>query len=218
MQVVSVQIGQARPHPGGSPGKLSGIYKEPVELIEAGVLGAAGDNVLDTRHHGGPSKALCCYCLERYEHWRAVYPDLDWGPGSFGENLTVSGLDEDTARVGDVYDLGAARVQISQPRGPCATLAARHRLPEFAKVCVASLHTGWYFRVLRAGVIRAGDAVVPVARHPLGVTVAAANATRYAHPPEPAGIAALLEVDALSDAWRQDLDELLKRAEVARFD
>lgn len=209
-RVTHVNVGAARPAPGDS-GKETGIYKEPVEFIWVGPLGVADDTVCDRRHHGGPSKAVCVYPADHYRAWRASYPALDWPPGSFGENVTVAKLDEAGVHLGDVFEVGQALVQVSQPRQPCGTLSARHGIPELAKVATSTGRTGWYLRVLRAGVIRPGDEWRLVQADPSQVSVAQANAARYGEPDADA-LAAVLAVGALSETWREDLAERWERA------
>lgn len=207
MKVVSVQIGRAEPHPGDKT-KVSGIFKRPVDSIDVGYAGVEADTVVDTRHHGGPDKAVCCYSTTGYDHWRSVYPAVEWGPGTFGENLTFEGLDEASLQVGDRLRIGQAVVQVSQPRGPCGKLAAKVGIPDFVKVCCQHGATGWYLRVLQPGTIRAGDEIERLATHPDRMTIAEANRIFYARN-DAADLARLLAVDALSLAWRQDLAELL---------
>lgn len=204
MRVVSVQRGEARPHP-GSPGAKTGIFKTPVESIQLGYLGVDGDAVCNTKHHGGPSKAVCVYCGDHFAHWAGRYPHADWSPGAFGENLTVSGWAESDCHLGDVLRIGSATVQVSQPRGPCGTLAARHQVEDFVKVCRAAGFTGWYLRVLEPGEVRPGDPIALLAAHPAAFTIARANVVMYADEPDPAEQAALLAIDALADSWREAL-------------
>lgn len=209
MNVVSVQTGRAEAHP-GDPSKVSGIFKRPVEAIVAGYCGVDGDMVIDTRYHGGPDKAVCCYSAVGYDHWRAVYPDVEWGPGTFGENVTFAGFDEHGICLGDRLKVGEAVVQVSQPRGPCGKLAAKVGIRDFVKVCCDHGSTGWYLRVLQPGTIRPGDAVERVVAHPDAVTIAEANRIYYARD-NAADLARLLAVDALSLAWREDLAELFAK-------
>ncbi len=209
MQVVSVQIGRAEPHPGDAA-KVTGIFKRPVAALHAGYAGVDGDTVVDTRYHGGPDKAICCYSVAGYEHWRGVYPDVAWGPGTFGENLTFEGLDETSLHVGDCLRLGDVVAQVSQPRGPCGKLAAKVGIRDFVKVCSDHGATGWYLRVLQPGTIRPGDAIERVSEHPDRLTIAAANRIFYARD-NAAELARLLAVDALSLAWRQDAAGLLAK-------
>ncbi|MCC7492186.1 MAG: MOSC domain-containing protein [Fimbriimonadaceae bacterium] len=211
MHLLSVNQGGARPHPRGN-GRQTGIYKEPVAVLTVTPVGVAGDVVCDRQHHGMPSKALCCYSGDHYPGWAERYPDGTWAAGTFGENLTVAGLTEDMVHLGDVWQIGAVVLQVSQPRGPCATLAGRVGLPDFVKVCLEVGWTGWYVRVLAPGDLRAGDAVSLRQAHPAAITVREANEVRYAATPHRAGLLRLLAVDALSDEWRRDLSELLARA------
>ena len=205
MTAVSVNRGAPRPHPAHPSERLTGIYKEPAAHILVTPVGVADDSVCDRVHHGHPSKAVCVYCGDHFARWAELHPHVSWTPGAFGENLTVSGLDEEAACLGDVYAVGEAILQISQPRGPCGTLAARHGLRAFVNECIDLGRTGWYCRCLRPGVIRAGDAVELLAAHPQGVTVAEANRTRYDESATLDALLRLLAVDALSDAWRSDL-------------
>lgn len=212
MQVSSVNLGTARPHP-GAPGKLTGIYKQPAPELVVLPLRVDGDAVCDTRYHGDPSKAICVYCGDHYAHWHDAYPAGDWSPGAFGENLTVSGWHEDTAHLGDVVQVGECLLQVSQPRQPCGTLAARHGIRDFAKVAVDAGRTGWYVRVLRPGAIRPGDAIVLVEADPHGVSIANANAVKYATTKSRSALARVLAVGAMSESWRESLGEAWERAE-----
>ncbi len=79
----------------------------------------------DRKHHGGPDKAVLAYAASHYERWRR-HPDLPGiGPGGFGENFTMSQQDEDKVCIGDIYQVGEAWIQVSQPRLPCWKLDRR---------------------------------------------------------------------------------------------
>lgn len=210
MHVTSVNLGSAQPSPRGR-GRQTGIYKLPTAQLLLTPVGVDGDAVLDRRWHGGPSKAVCVFCGDHYPSLAQAYPDGQWTAGAFGENLTLTGLDEESAHVGDIFSLGDVRVQISQPRGPCATLAGRHGIRDFVAVCLRHNWTGWYLRVLAPGVVRAGTELVREWAHPLAVSIAEANAIRYDSGASAAAVARLLAVDALSDSWREDLEPAWRR-------
>ena len=118
----------------GLPGKetfhgkeiTSGICKQPVtkELFLT-KMGFEGDGVADLKHHGGLDKAVCVYSIDHYPYWEEVL-GIKMSYAAFGENLSVSNLHEDEVCIGDVFKLGEAIVQVSQPRQPCRTLAARY--------------------------------------------------------------------------------------------
>src|SRR5689334_9750003 len=93
MQLTSINLGHSRPIRNGKPSGVSGIFKLPgpaaVQLTRAGL---ADDFIADKRNHGGPDQAVYVYGQPDYEWWsRELGRALD--PGTFGENLTVSGLE-----------------------------------------------------------------------------------------------------------------------------
>ena len=163
--ILSVQIGPVAPlGPGATP---SGFRKGPADgRVAVGWLGLAGDAQADLTVHGGPDKAVYVYPDAHYARWRTELPQHAalLQAGGFGENLTVSDLDENTACIGDVFDVGSARLQVTQFRQPCFKLAlyfADRRLPQ---LMVRSGRSGWYARVLHEGSVGRGDAVLLVAR------------------------------------------------------
>jgi MOSC domain-containing protein YiiM len=191
----------------------TGIFKESVtDALELGVLGFANDVQVNRKYHGGPDKAVCAYAFEHYDFWIEVL-ERELPNGSFGENFTLSGLLEDEVRIGDVFQVGTARVQISQPRQPCGTLAARFGMTNFVKQVVDSGMTGWYFRVLEPGTVRAGDHLELQMRGE--VSVQAANLVMHHKKTTREKIEHLLAQPALSQAWRDQLENRLKTKESA---
>ena len=116
----------------------------------------AGNQQADTKNHGGPDKAALCYAASHYPDWRAELARPDFPHGGFGENFTIAGLCELTTCIGDTYAIGRARVQVSQPRGPCWKIARRWRIEDLTARVLASGRTGWYLRVLSEGNVEAG--------------------------------------------------------------
>lgn len=165
--LVSVQVGAVARL--GPEGVASAIVKRPVAgAVAIGPLGLEGDAQADLSVHGGPDKAVYGYSHDLYPAWAAEYPAhaAQLTPGAFGENLTIAGMTEADLCVGDVHAIGTARLQVCQPRQPCFKLAMRFdsRMP---KAMVRSGRSGWYYRVLSPGSVRAGDAVALVDRpHP----------------------------------------------------
>lgn len=153
-------IGGLRPLP--PEGQLSGIFKEATRApVALGQQGLAGDRQGDPRYHGGAEKAVHHYPAGHYATLAERWPQLDWaGPGTLGENLSSTGLDESTVHIGDIYRIGTALLQVSQPRTPCWKI--NHRLDvEGASLFVAEQGiTGWYYRVLEPGLLAAGDAII----------------------------------------------------------
>ncbi len=160
MKVISTNTGKATTIRWKGREVLTGIYKYPEKHgIELGSTDVVGDVVVDRKNHSGPSKACYLFSSDQYAYWRTVYPQLSWEWGMFGENLTVEGLDETTMRIGNIYTVGTATVQVSQPREPCYKLGIRFGSQAIIREFVAHGRPGTYARVLRSGKVHAGDTV-----------------------------------------------------------
>ena len=103
--------------------------------------------------------------------WKKLYPNLSWDWGMFGENLTIEGLDEFKVRVGDIYRIGEALVQVSQPREPCYKLGIRFGTQKILKEFIAHNHPGTYVKILEEGTVKTGDGVVLIERSSNSLTV-----------------------------------------------
>lgn len=136
------------------------IFKAPVEgRVFVRRLSLAGDGQADLRSHGGPNKAADAYPLEHSAGWAQGLGRDDLRPGSFGENLTLLGLTEDTVQQGDVIRIGGAPLQVTQPRYPCFKWGIKMEDPLFPKRFLASGPSGFSLRVLEEGELVAGDSV-----------------------------------------------------------
>ena len=112
---------------------------------------------MDRRYHGGVDKACYLYSADHYEYWQHLYPELDMPFGFFGENLTVEGLYEAEINIGDVFKIGDAVVQATQPRQPCFKLEFRFHDKTIVRKFVDSGFSGVYVRVLENGKVKADD-------------------------------------------------------------
>ncbi len=153
-EIESINIGLPKKTPiGDSKTMYSGILKTPVHgPIHLGKLGFENDDSADKRFHGGEDKAVCAYFFDHYKFWeKEISKKLS--PGSFGENLTISGLDEQRVCLGDIYSLGEATIQISLPREPCHKLNKIFNKKDMACKFQKTGFTGFYFRVLKTGIV-----------------------------------------------------------------
>ena len=109
--------------------------------------------------HGGPEKAVYGYALSSYAVWRRAFPEHGalWVPGGLGENVTIDGIDEEMVHIGDVVRIGAAMLQVTQPRQPCFKFALRLGDKRLPKAMIGNGRSGWYYRVIETGVLAAGD-------------------------------------------------------------
>jgi MOSC domain-containing protein YiiM len=184
----------------------TGFFKEPVAgPVWLGRTNLEGDGQADLQNHGGPDKAVNVYPFEHYAYWEQELGVSDWPRGAFGENFTVKGLLESDVCIGDVFEVGEALVQVSQPRQPCWKLARRWRRRALAFRVQQTGRTGWYFRVLREGYVQAGTGLVLVERLCPEWTVTTANEVMH-HRGHDAEIARALAVcPVLSSRWREKL-------------
>lgn len=136
----------------------TGIYKTPRQTpIYLGQTDVKHDAVMDRKYHGGAFKACYLFSKNQYDYWKNLYPNLDWNWGMFGENLTVNGLYEHQIYVGDIYEVGEALVQITQPREPCYKLGLKFGSQQVLKQFIAHGFPGTYIRVLEEGLVKTGD-------------------------------------------------------------
>jgi MOSC domain-containing protein YiiM len=159
MQLLSVNIGQKRTQPKGSEIETTGIYKLPVqEPVEIKSLGIQNDFICDQKNHGGPDQAIYVYGMSDYEWWsKELGKKLD--AGTFGENLTVSELESGRFNIGDRLQVGSVILEVTAPRIPCATLAARMGDPQFVKKYRQAERPGLYCRVIQEGTVQIGNEV-----------------------------------------------------------
>lgn len=179
--------------------------------VRVTALGLEGDEQADTAVHGGPQMAVLAYASRHYEHWRAV-PGLErMGPGGFAENLTVQGLDESAVCVGDVFEAGGTRLQVSQPRGPCAAISRWWNEPRMVKLATDGARIGWYHRVLREGTVAAADAYWLVERPRPEWTVARVFRLRTGLEHDAAALRELTALPELSPEWQEHFRRLLAK-------
>lgn len=165
-QIVSVNLAEPRVLIRRGREVRTGLWKLPAEgPVLVTELGLQGDLVGDLRIHGGREKAVYAYAAEDTGWWeRELGRQL--GPGFFGENLTVEGIDASGASAGEVWEVGQALLEVSEPRTPCWKLAEKVGEPGFMKRFVAAERPGTYLRVLREGEVAAGDPVRVLAPPP----------------------------------------------------
>ena len=160
MKLLSINIGKERQQQRKDYVETTGIYKEPVnEAVEIKSLGIDGDVICDTKNHGGVDQALYIYGGADYTWWSEEI-GKELAPGTFGDNLTISDLESASFNVGDTIHVGEVTLQVTSPRIPCSTFAMRMGDPQWVKKFRAAERPGLYVRVIKEGVIKAGDEVV----------------------------------------------------------
>ncbi len=208
--ILSIQIGQVEEFDGADNSMelwTSAIRKSIVsKCVQVGITGIACDEQADLVNHGGPDKAILAYASEHYEKWNAQFPDMNFEAGGFGENLTIANIDESSCCIGDTFRIGDCLLQISQPRQPCWKLSGRWKMPHLAVLVQQNGRTGWYYRVLKACMIKAGMTIELVDRPFPEFTVTWANSVMYAKPRRHEDDRQLAACPALSESWKTNLD------------
>lgn len=157
MHIVSVNVGRRRRLDDRSFAGDTGIFKTTrAAPVRVGPLGLEGDDVVNTRHHGGPDQAVYAYREEDYRWWSEQLGQA-LGPGTFGDNLTLAGLPEAAVPIGARLRFSEVLLEVTAPRIPCNTLAARMGDPAFVKRFVRAERPGLYCRVIDPGSVRAGE-------------------------------------------------------------
>lgn len=211
-QIVSINAGKPKRIVYQGKEVETGIYKEPVHRpLYLSKTQLEGDGQADLKVHGGPDKALCVYSADYYDYWeKELGQPLSFG--AFGENITVSGLKEAEVCIGDIYQLGEALVQVSQPRRPCFKLSVRYSDVKLPVKLQDTGYTGFYFRVLKEGMIPVNPAFKLVTRHTQGLTVEFVNTCKYHEKDNISGIRMIVSNEALAESWRGSFEKKLAEA------
>ena len=208
-RLVSLNVGEPKPLAYRGKHVQSGFRKSPEPGgLWLGETGLEGDGQADLENHGGPEKAVCVYPLEHYPYWQERL-ERPLEPGAFGENFSTEGLLESDVCIGDVYRVGGALVQVSQPRQPCYKMAARHGVKELALWVLETGFTGFYFRCLEPGEVRAGEGISLVRRARTPVSLAEANRVMHHDKRDVESIELLLAVPELAASWRRTFEKRL---------
>ena len=184
----------------------TGMYKRtvagPVQLHRHNL---AGDGQADLVHHGGPDKAVCAYPSEHWLHWHGTLPPQQLIGGAFGENFTLQGLTEDDVCIGDIFTVGTAVVQVSQPRQPCWKLARRWQRKDLALQIEHTGFTGWYFRVLEEGIVESNVTLCLMERPFPEWTITTANHIMHHERDNRTAADHLSRCPLLSASWQRTL-------------
>ncbi len=159
MQLISVNLGHERTLQQKGRVEKTGIFKLPTDgPIKVTKLGLEDDVIVSKKHHGGPDQAVYIYGMLDYEWWSREL-GREMPPGTFGENLTISDLESARFAIGDTLSTGDATLQVTAPRIPCRTFAARMDDPLWVKKFRQAERPGLYCRVLKEGFVKTGDNV-----------------------------------------------------------
>jgi MOSC domain-containing protein YiiM len=159
MKLMSVNLGQERLLQHKNRVEHTGIFKFPVEKpVKVTKLGLEQDVIVSKKHHGGPDQAVYIYGGTDYQWWSKEL-QKEISPGMFGDNLTIGDLESAQFNVGDYLHIGEVSLQVTAPRIPCETFAARMEDPQWVRKFRYAERPGLYCRVIKEGLVKAGDTV-----------------------------------------------------------
>jgi MOSC domain-containing protein YiiM len=194
-------------------GRPTAIFKQPVAgRVRIGREGLEGDEQADRRVHGGPEKAVHHFPLETHARLAREFPEIAAGfvAGGLGENISTLGATEENVRIGDVFALGTARVQVCQPRTPCWKIEARHSNHDGLTMHVADHGiAGWYYRVLAIGEVAVGDTFELLERDETALTLRGFWTLVKQHRPDQAELARFAALPTLAAGWKNKLADRL---------
>jgi MOSC domain-containing protein YiiM len=212
MQLLSVNVSLPKEVPHERKTVFTSIYKEPVDgRVMLRTMNLDGDGQADLENHGGVYQAAYVYSVENHDHWCRELGRY-YLFGQFGENFTVEGMAEDDIYIGDVFGVGDALVEVTQPRTPCFKLGIKMGMPKFPKMFLSSGRVGFYLRVLREGEVGAGDAFERIEECPERVSVREMSRLLFFEPENLEGAKRALRVRALSPGWRNSFENRLAKA------
>jgi MOSC domain-containing protein YiiM len=231
MAQITLLVGKAAPLPGSD--QPSGIAKHAVDRpLRLGPEGLEGDEQADRRVHGGLEKAVHHYPFDHYAAWAEdlavapdppdrgpaadrLLPDLLGTPGAFGENVSTLGMAEADLAVGDIFRLGTALVQVSQGRQPCWKLSRRFGMQDMARQVQDSGRTGWYYRVLEAGIVAPDAQIALIDRVAAEWSLPRLWRAFYVDGMNLSELRGIATLEVLAESWRR---HALRRLESGRIE
>jgi MOSC domain-containing protein YiiM len=211
MNIASVNVGQPREIYWKGKAVRTGIFKAPVPGPVAVLADRlVGDEQVDRRVHGGPTKAMYAYDLAHYAFWQQQLPGTALTPGIFGEKLTTNGLLDHAVCLGDTFAVGTAVLVALQPRLPCVKLGIRFNDERIIRQFQDARRSGIYFGVRQPGQVQAGDAFVLLERAAPDLTIQAITDQFYRPDKQPDQLAALLAHPLLPPFFRESFNRMLQ--------
>ncbi len=195
---------------------VTAIEKFPVSTaLYVDRTGLPGDGVGDVKRHGGIERVVHQYPAENYRHWLTLFNIQSnasiFQPSLFGENISSLGMKESETYIGDIYRIGSTLLQVSQPRKPCWKLNWKAGLPNASILMQMNGLTGWFYRVIEPGYIKAGDSILLIERMPQQMSIKTIVSELYGEAESPMyktmlnekELHAIADNQLLSDNWRK---------------
>ena len=194
----------------------SGISKDQVDYLEVTSKQIKGDDVENHEYHGGSDRVICVYPFEHYQYWEKTY-GTSLPKAAFGENLTVTCMQESTVCVGDVYQIGDTILQVSQGRFPCSTINKHTNLNTLLAKTVAMGYPGYFFRVIQEGTITSNSVIKLLEKHPKQISISTIHHTFFHNKYDLRQIEKILSLSELSQEWKDRMKKLHLKVKDKQF-
>jgi MOSC domain-containing protein YiiM len=215
-EIVSINISSLQKMWWNGEEILTGIHKKPVDHpVQIRTLSIVGDLQADLVNHGGRDKAVYFYPSEHFPFWAEILGKPQLHPGALGENFTLKGVLETEVFIGDIWRIGTALVQITQPRSPCYKLAIKYERLDLVTRFLETTKPGFYASVLQEGAVRAGDPMELVSREQDKITVADVFRLAVGFEPDVSLRSAIGDYDLIPAFWRRKVLAHAPRLEAA---
>ncbi len=211
IKIVSVNIAKQQKITWKGKERYTGIFKKPINnSIFLGKKDVKKDVVIDRKYHGGENMAVYAFSLDHYAYFKKLYPNLTFENGMFGENLTLINFNETAIKIGDIFKVGNAIIQVSQPRLPCSTLGIRFKSQNIVKQFLHTTFSGSYFRVLQEGAVFTNNTLKLLDRNDDNLTLAEVYSLFTTNKLNSILIEKALKMTDLSTKLKADIERKLK--------
>jgi MOSC domain-containing protein YiiM len=149
-----LQIGESMPF---AREQTSAINKFSVDKVLVTSTGFVGDEQADQFFHGGPIQAIHQMPERVCDLIKQQFPTIVIYEGMLGENLIVSGMQESSVCIGDIFQIGSVQMQVTRPRRPCWKIDTQLNQRGVAKFLQDEGCVGWYYRIIKTGEMALND-------------------------------------------------------------
>lgn len=175
-----------------------------------------GDHQADLLNHGGNDKAVYAFSTDHYDYWKRKLDLNHIDYGKFGENLSISGLDESEIAIGDRIQINDCILEVSQPRIPCYKISFEFKEMSLLNKFIAYAYTGVYFRVIQPGTMIENSPVEVIYKHPDNITVnnlfRAYFDSKFSNQENVLRLA--ITIPELAEAWRSKMIAIVHRIDL----
>lgn len=172
-----------------------------------------GDEAADKEHHGGKNRVIHQYALNSYDFFQKEYPAQAhlFVPGSIGENICTEFWNDDNVCIGDIFQLGTCKLQVTEPRKPCRTIDMKYGIKGIARKIQEYQKTGWFYKVLEEGSFQKNDALIRLENKWPALTVARVTKELLVERTNSNLLEELSTHPILSDNWREPAQLFLNK-------